>query len=431
MNSTKTETHRSVGYGELICGNANFRNLWLGQIISLLGDWFNLIASAALVVELTQSGFAVGGLFVVRMLAPFLISPIAGVAANRYNRKHILILTDILRAIIVLGFLWVREPQHIWLLYTLTAIQLALSGFFFPTRTAILPDIVSSPELGAANALSSTTWSVMLALGAALGGIVAGTWGIYPAFAIDSLTFVVSTIFIVQIQYDTADHLDASDKTVRSALHEYLDGLRYLVHHLDVLVMALHKAVGALFFTSGLQVIQVIIAESIFPIGEGGGISLGLMFGIAGVGTGIGPIVARRFTRDRVRSLQVAILLGYLLSSLGLLVTAPLLNFETVLVGVFFRGIGGGMLWVFSTQLLLQSVPDPFRGRVFSTEFATFTLMSAAGVTLVGLGLDSSLGLSGVLWWITGLSVIPSALWGLWLMTSKSPSSSLEHPAEP
>lgn len=430
MNSIKTETHRPVGYGELVRGNANFRNLWLGQIISLLGDWFNLIASAALVVELTQSGFAVGGLFLVRMLAPFLISPIAGVVADRYNRKHILILTDILRAIIVLGFFWIRAPQQVWLLYTLTAIQLALSGFFFPTRTAILPDVVSGPELGTANALSSTTWSVMLGLGAALGGIVAGTWGIYPAFAIDSLTFVVSAVFIVQIKYDAAGHLDASDKTVSSALHEYLEGLRYLANHLEILVMALHKAVGGLFFTSGLQVIQVVIAESVFPIGEGGGISLGLMFGIAGVGTGIGPIVARRFTGDRGRPLRVAILLGYLLSSLGLLITAPLFNFETVLVGILLRGIGGGMLWVFSTQLLLQSVPDLFRGRVFSTEFATFTLMSAAGVSLVGLGLDSSLGLSGVLWWITALSVIPSALWGLWLMTAKSPSS-LEHPAEP
>lgn len=430
MNSIKTETHRPVGYGELVRGNANFRNLWLGQIISLLGDWFNLIASAALVVELTQSGFAVGGLFLVRMLAPFLISPIAGVVADRYNRKHILILTDILRAIIVLGFFWIRAPQQVWLLYTLTAIQLALSGFFFPTRTAILPDVVSGPELGAANALSSTTWSVMLGLGAALGGIVAGTWGIYPAFAIDSLTFVVSAVFIVQIKYDAAGHLDASDKTVSSALHEYLEGLRYLANHLEILVMALHKAVGGLFFTSGLQVIQVVIAESVFPIGEGGAISLGLMFGIAGVGTGIGPIVARRFTGDRGRPLRVAILLGYLLSSLGLLITAPLFNFETVLVGILLRGIGGGMLWVFSTQLLLQSVPDLFRGRVFSTEFATFTLMSAAGVSLVGLGLDSSLGLSGVLWWITALSVIPSALWGLWLMTAKSPSS-LEHPAEP
>jgi MFS family permease len=343
-HSARRKRHLSVGYGELIRGNANFRNLWLGQIISLLGDWFNLIASAALVAELTRSGFAVGGLFVVRMLAPFLVSPIAGVVADRYNRKHILILTDILRAIIVLGFLWVREPQHVWVLYTLTALQLGISGFFFPTRTAILPDVVSGPELGAANALSSTTWSVMLALGAALGGIVSGTWGIYPAFAIDSVTFVVSAIFVVRIQYEPADHLDASDKTIGSALHEYLDGLRYLVHHLDILVMALHKAVGALFFTSGLQVIQVVIAEDIFPIGEGGGISLGLMFGVAGVGTGIGPIVARRFTGDRVGFLQVAILLGYLLSSIGLLITAPLFNFETVLVGILFRGIGGGML---------------------------------------------------------------------------------------
>ena len=89
------------------------------------------------------------------------------------------------------------------------------------------------------------------------------------------------------------------------------------------------------------------------------------------------------------------------------------------------------MLWVFSTQLLLQSLPDLFRGRVFSTEFALFTLMSAAGVVLVGGGLDSPLGLSGVLWWITGLSVTPAVLWGLWLMTAKSPGSSPEHPAEP
>jgi MFS family permease len=423
LDSTKTERHLSVGYGELIRGNANFRNLWFGQIISLLGDWFNLIASAALIAELTQSGFAVGGLFVVRMLAPFLVSPIAGVVADRYNRKHILILTDILRALFVLGFLWVREPQHVWLLYTLTAFQLGISGFFFPTRTAILPDVVSGPELGAANALSSTTWSVMLALGAALGGIVSGTWGIYPAFAIDSLTFVVSAIFVVRIQYNAAGHLDASDKTVLSALHEYLDGLRYLAHHLDILVMALHKAVVALFFTSGLQVIQVVIAESIFPIGEGGGISLGLMFAMAGVGTGIGPIVARRFTGDRVQSLRVSIFLGYLLSTFGVLLTAPLFNFETVLVGILFRGIGGGMLWVFSTQLLLQSVPDLFRGRVFSTEFAIFTLMSAIGVVIVGGALDFPLGLSAVMWWIAGLSLIPAALWGFWLMRVKSPIS--------
>jgi len=165
----------AIGYAALVRGNANFRNLWLGQIISLLGDWFNLIASAALVGMLTQSGLAIGSLFVVRMLAPFLISPIAGVVADRYNRKHILIAADLVRAATVFGFLLVREPGDVWLLYALTAVQLALSGFFFPARNAILPDITTQDELGAANALSSATWSVMLALGAALGGLVSGT----------------------------------------------------------------------------------------------------------------------------------------------------------------------------------------------------------------------------------------------------------------
>ena len=85
----------SSGYWELVRENASFRYLWFGQIVSLLGDWFNLIASAALLAQLTGSGFAVGGLFAVRMLAPFLISPLTGVVADRCNRKHILILSDL------------------------------------------------------------------------------------------------------------------------------------------------------------------------------------------------------------------------------------------------------------------------------------------------------------------------------------------------
>ena len=115
MKTTVEESEiRTVGYVQLVRENANYRYLWSGQIVSLLGDWFNLIASAALVASLTQSGIAVGGLFVVRILAPFLVSPFAGVAADRYNRKHLLIATDIARAITVFAFLLVREPGPIF-----------------------------------------------------------------------------------------------------------------------------------------------------------------------------------------------------------------------------------------------------------------------------------------------------------------------------
>jgi MFS family permease len=413
----------SSGYLALVRDNVNFRNLWFGQIVSLLGDWFNLIASAALIAELTDSGLAVGGLFVVRMLAPFLVSPIAGVAADRYSRKRILVLADLGRAVTVLGFLLVREAGQVWFLYVLTAIQLAISGFFFPARNAILPDIVASKQLGAANALSSATWSVMLAFGAALGGFVAGGWGIYPAFVIDALTFLVSAAFISRIVYTSGTALGGSDGTLGVALRQYMEGLQYLGKHKDILAIALHKGAFALLASGPLQVIQVVLAEETFVIGEGGGTSLGLMYAFAGVGTGIGPILARRFSGDRDRPLRIAIALSYVIAAIGQAMIASLHSFGMVLLGTVLRGVGGGIGWVFATQLLLRLVPNRVRGRVFSSEFALFTLMNAIGTAVGGWALDSpTIVISDILWWTAFLILVPGALWTLWVVAG--------HPAD-
>ncbi len=416
---TQEAKQTTAGYATLVRGNPDFRNLWLGQIISLLGDWFNLIASASLVAVLTESELAVGALFVVRMLAPFLVSPVAGVAADRYNRKNLLIATDVIRAVAVLGFLWVRDPGDVWLLYTLTAIQLGFSGVFYPARNAILPDIVKRSELGAANALSSATWSVMLALGAALGGLVSGTWGIYPAFVIDALTFLVSAGVIALIRYQKPGERSASDGSVGSAFREYVEGLRYLARHLDVLVISLQKAVMSISMSGAFQVIQVALAEQVFVIGKGGGISLGIIFSVVGLGTGLGPIVSRRFTGDRDRALRVGICVAFAIASLGLVIVAPMASFGTVLFGTLVRSFGMGIIWVFSTQLLLQLVPGAFRGRVFAMEFAFLTLTSAAGAALGGWALDNtSLGLSGLVWAMVGLSLVSGLLWTAWVTAS-------------
>ena len=406
----------TAGYGTLIRGNVNFRYLWSGQIVSLLGDWFNLIASATLVAELTESGIAVGGLFVVRMLAQLLVSPFAGVAADRFNRKRLLILTDIGRAITVLGFLLVREPEQVWLLYVLTIIQLGMAGFFFPARNAILPDIVSRSELGAANALSSATWSVMLAVGAALGGLVAGGWGVRPAFVIDAATFLLSALLISRIVYRHQPALASADKSVRAAVQQYLDGLRYIWQRRDILAISLHKAAFALVAAGAFGVLQVALARDTYALGEGGGISLGLFYTFMGLGTGIGPILARRFTGDSDRPLRLAIAASYAITSLGLVLIAPLLGFGLVLFGTVLRGIGGGIGWVFSTQLLLQNLPDRVRGRVFSTEFAMFTLAYAISAAGGGWLLDNTaLGVSGMLWLMVVAALIPGVLWFLWI----------------
>lgn len=403
-----------VGYLQLIRNNPNFRWLWFGQIISLLGDWFNLIASASLISTLTQSGVALGSLFVVRMLAPFLISPIAGVVADRYNRKLILIISDVVRGFTVLGFLLVREAEQVWLVYVLTAVQLALSGFYFPARGAILPDIVDEKELGTANALSSATWSVMLAMGAALGGFVAGQWGNYAAFTIDAITFFISASFITQIALQVT-HNPAADRTVAAALQEYLNGLRYLGQHRNVLATALHK-IGIMLFTgAAFDVIQVRIAEAIFSVGREGSAGLGWLFAFTGIGTGIGPMLVRYFVGDDPRSLRRTIFLGYLICSAGITLVAPMLSFPTILIGTLIRGLGVGLIWVFSTQLLLQMVPGKVLGRVFATEFALMTLGGAAGATTIGLLLDSSLSLTSLLLGMAALLLLPGTLWLVWL----------------
>ena len=96
-----------------------------------------------------------------------------------------------------------------------------------------------------------------------------------------------------------------------------------------------------------------------------------------------------------------------------MLITAPLFNLETVLLGGFVRSIGGGIVWVFSTQLLLQNAPNEIRGRIFGTEFALFTLMGSVATAVVGALLDQ-FHTSAILWGMVALPLIPVALWSLW-----------------
>jgi MFS family permease len=405
-------TSSSSGYAALVRGNHNYRNVWFGEIVSLFGDWFNLIASAALVAQLTGSGLAVGGLFVVRMLAPFVISPFAGVWADRYNRRSLLLATDLARAAIVFGFLLVREPGDVWLLYVLTALQLAISGVFFPARNAILPDIVAPSEIGAANALSSTTWSVMLSLGAALGGVVTGEWGIYPAFVIDALSFLLSAWFVYRLRYTPAP---PEPGQAGAGFGQFVEGLRYLKHNADVFFITLLKALAGLAISGGFQVAQVVLAERVFVIGEGGGTSLGLMYAAVGVGTGIGPILGRRFTGDRVRPLRWAIVVGFATAAVGLLLIAPQTSFALVLFGSLLRGVGAGIIWVFYTQLLLELTPNAVRGRVFSSDFAAQTLTNAISAGVGGWLLDrTGLGVSGLLLGMAVLTALFAAAWAAW-----------------
>ncbi|GIK58880.1 MAG: MFS transporter [Chloroflexi bacterium] len=380
-------------YLALLQRNRNFRLLWWGNVISLLGDWFNLIASASLIASLTDSGVAISYLFLVRFVPLFVVSPFAGVVADRFSRKRILIASDLLRAVTVLGFLLVRSPEQVWLLYILTAVQFTLSAFFSPARSALLANIVAREDLVTANALDSFTWSTMLALGAFAGGVVAALFGLQTAFIADAVTFVLSAVVIAGIvtpgQARTA-------VTTQTGWLDFLDGFRFLRQHTFLLVIALVKAAGSLVW-GGINVLEIKYANEIFALSDralpfvkdGATATLGMIYVVSGLGTGLGPLFMRRRLGDRPPRILAGIAIGFVLTGMGIISLGLAPTLLLFLAATLVRTVGTGTIWVFSAALLQTMTPDVFRGRVFAFEFAALTLTQSISVLAAGYGLDN------------------------------------------
>jgi MFS family permease len=420
-------------YADLLRYNRSYRSLWLGSVVSQLGDWFNLIASAAIVAQLTDTGAAISFLFLARFLPLFLFSPLAGVLADKYDRRHIMIASDVLRAVTVLGFLIVRQPNQIWLLYLLTTVQFALSAVFTPARTAVLANVVRPDELVPANALDSLSWSTMLAFGALAGGIVAATLGIAQAFILDALTFLLSAVFIAAIP----GPIKADPGTRKGGWFNFLDGLRYLRGETAILGISLVKGAGALVW-GAINVLEITYAEDIFtlesPLLDRLGLNLdsatatlGLMYAVSGLGTGFGPLFLRRLLGDVPVKLRGAISGGFVLMSIGILILSLAPTLGIFSIGTFVRTVGSGTVWVFSAALLQLLVPDRFRGRVFAFEFALLTLTQSLSIIWAGYAQDS-LGLS-VDQVAMSMALLALVMAGLWTgfnirILSRSPAGS-------
>lgn len=358
-------------------------------MVSYLGDWFNLLASAALIASLTGSGTAISYLFLARFLPLFFVSPIAGVVADRYSRRMIMIASDVLRALTVLCFLFIRSADFIWLFYLLTVLQFTLSAFFTPAQTALLPNVVDEKDLVAANALDGFTWSSMLTLGALLGGLATAFLGITAAFVIDALTFLVSAWFVYRIDIPRVAPEERQTLVSQgSGFFEFVDGLRYLKGRPFILGLALVKGGGSLIW-GAINVVEIPLAQDLYPINGNGTLTLGIVYAATGIGTALGPILMRQWMGDNQAQSLRAITIGFVLLTIGVIGLGLANMISIVVVMTIVRGIGSGAAWVFSSALLQSLVTDEFRGRVFSFEFAIFTLTQSISVLWAGLAIDS------------------------------------------
>ena len=150
----------------LLSQNRNYRFTWMGQIVSEVGDHFNNIAVLSLAIEQTHSGGVIAALMLSRAIPAVLAGPLAGVLLDRFDRKRIMISSDLVRGCIALGFIPAVDLHLTWLLCTLSALLMLASPFFTSGRSAILPSIASKDELHTANSLTQTTGWMTLAVGA-------------------------------------------------------------------------------------------------------------------------------------------------------------------------------------------------------------------------------------------------------------------------
>ena len=149
-----------VAYYRLLRGNVQFRRLWLAQLISGTGDWFYAVAIYDLLLRLTGSASTVALAAVLQIVPMFLAGPTAGAVNDRVSRRRVMLVTDLFRAVVVLGMLLVETREQIWLLFVLLASEVATAAFFESARTAVIPTMVAEGEISTANAVASTTWSV-------------------------------------------------------------------------------------------------------------------------------------------------------------------------------------------------------------------------------------------------------------------------------
>jgi MFS family permease len=425
-------------YWRLARRNANFRRLWGAQMVSEIGDWFYALSVYSLILELTGRADLVALAVVLQVLPQTLIGPTAGVINDRLSRRQVMIVSDLLRAAIVLGMLLVRTKETIWVGFPLLLCETLLWALFEPARSAVIPNIVPPEDLVVANTLSSTTWSFNLAVGATLGGAAAVLLGRDWVFVLNAASFLVSAWLIRRMHF-VEPHTQGGVPFHARELVDFrpiLEGFRYIAKDRRRLATVFVKAGGGLMGAN--LVLLPVMGERVFPVSwpgldaqRGAMLGMSLLMGARGVGALLAPFLSGYWAGRREERLRLGILFGYLTaaSMYVCLGYAPSL-WVAALILIVAHG-GGSTNWVFSTTLLQQYTEDRFRGRVFSAELGLCMLMISISGYIAGQAIDAGVTVRDYAK-VVGISLIlPVALW-LWALRTwpSEPAATDTEPVE-
>ncbi len=418
----KSKTMDSLTYVQLLRRNQSFRRLFAGQVISELGNWFNFIAALGLVRLVSNSDPGVTTLLLIFRLVPFtLFGPLAGAFVDRWSRRTVMIVTDLLRVAVALAFLFVRRPQDLWIAYLCTVLLSLFGTFFEAAKNAAVPNITGERDLLAGNALMFSSRFLFMSLGAALGGWTAAHVGYEAAFVINAASFLVSaySVWLVpnhEMQKPRPAGAEVRTRKIYSGYWtDMREGWAYILKHPPVATIL---AANIIWATGGgaHNLIADRLGALVF-VGENGisaDSAVAALYFASGLGLFIGMMIARRVGYYFEMKNKTIAFIGWTLVIQGIVFAfiglMPTLWLACVMMCVSRAIIG--VEFAVQEALLMRLVPDNLRGRVSTTDRAAEMLIWSLSTATAGwslhvisermltivAGLLS--GLAGVMWLI-------------------------------
>lgn len=429
-HGTATISLRS--YARLVRTNANFRRLWVAQIVSEIGDWFYTLSIYTLLLQLTGHAGSVALALVLQVIPQTFAGPTAGVVNDRIKRKHVMIAADLIRCVVVLAMLLVRSASMVWLVYPLLLAETTMAAFFEPARSAVIPNIAASEEVLVANTLSSATWSVNLLIGASVGGVVAAFLGREAAFVLNALSFLVSALLIGGMHF-REPHAESAAPLRFKDLVDFTpvkEGIDYIRNHPTLLPAVFAKA-GELMVGPSWVIFTVMGAGEFAlhrkGIDAAGGAMLGMsiLLGGRGLGALVGPLISARWAGNNDHRLRLGILFGYITIAFGYGLIGMSRTVWLAAACAMLAHAGGSTVWVFSTTLLHLRTEDRFRGRVFSADLGLASFTFATTAYLCGWFLDHGIPVRTLATGTGLFMLIPAAILALVLRSGYAKKSSL------
>jgi predicted MFS family arabinose efflux permease len=315
------------------------------------------------------------------------------------------------RVPVALAFLFARDPGTLWIAFAAAGLLSLGAAVFEPTSSASLPNLVEESELPEANVLIGSAWGTMLAVGAALGGLVAATFGRDVAFVVNAASFAASALLIVGIRRSfraprdevaVGEHRAPERGGVTESIRVVL---RFARGNRTLAALLLSKTTFGV--GTGVIVLLAVFGRDVFRSGDAG---IGILFAARGLGALIGPFLVRSIVGLSERGLIAGIAgsFGIFALGYGLLPLAPILPLAAL--AVFAAHLGGGAQWTLSSYGLQRAAPDAIRGRVFSFDYGLVTVTITLSTLVAGL-LAERLTPAATIWTIVGLAAIAAIGW--------------------